>query len=141
MREEGFKLVEDGDKYYVLIDLYNDWNIKTCFLSSGNCHCEEWDKMLEYCKEHKLETLNFFLDLIECFEESRKEGFRANNFVGFFNDIVYECFKDDEIFPTFEGYIPGPFIQKTYSIFANIKLKRISSIEAIEEYNKLTVNN
>ena len=112
-RDKNWHYVEDGDKYYILIDLYNTWDACTKFLSCGNTNCEEWDKMLEYCKQNKNEAAHFFLDLIECFEQEHKEGIRADNFVGFFNDIIAIIFKDDGI-PTFTGFVGGPTVQATY---------------------------
>lgn len=115
-RDENWNYIEDGDKYYILMDLYNDWNKRTRFLSCGNTNVEEWDKLLEYCKNNKTEAAHFYLDLIDCFEQERKEGIRSDNFVGFFCDIIGEIFQDDGI-PTFTGFVGGAVVQATYKIW------------------------
>lgn len=111
-----FRYVDNEDKYCILINLYNDWNERTWMLSCGNTNVEEWDKMLEYCKQNKTETAHFFLDLIDCYEEERKEGTRDDNFVGFFNDIIGIVFEADGI-PTFKGFVGGKLVQATYKIW------------------------
>lgn len=104
--------VEDGDKYYILMDLYNAWHKRTRFLSVGNTNVEEWDKLLEYCKENKAEAGHFYLDLIECYTQEYKDGTRADNFVGFFPNIISEIFKDE--IPYFTGCVSGRVMQATY---------------------------
>lgn len=115
-RDENMNYIEEGDKYYILIDLYNNWHRRTMFLSTGNTVVEEWYKMLEYCKENKDEAAHFYLDLIDCYEKECKAGTRSDNFVGFFGDIISEIFKDDGI-PTFTGFVSGTVIQSTYKIW------------------------
>lgn len=115
-RDENWNYVEDGDKYYILMDLYNDWHKRTMFMSTGNTAVEEWDKILEYCKQNKAEAAHFYLDLIDCYEAERKEGIRSDNFVGFFCDIIGEIFQEDGI-PTFTGFVGGALVQATYKIW------------------------
>lgn len=114
MREDGLQLVEDGDKYYELIDLYNAWYKLTCFLSVGNTNVPEWDALVEYCKDNKMETAHFYCDLISAYIESEKQGIRTDHFVGFFNEIIHICFNDDKDFPKFDGYVDGRFVQACY---------------------------
>lgn len=115
-RDKDFNYIEDGDKYNILIDLYNNWHKRTWMLSTGNTNVEEWDKLLEYCKQNKTETAHFYLDIIDCFEQERKEGIRSDNLVGFFCDIIGETFKDDGI-PYFTGFLGGTIVQATYKIW------------------------
>lgn len=126
MREENFELIEDGDKYYELVLLYNAWYKRTCFLSTGNTQVEEWKELLDYCLSNKIETAHFYLELIDLYDQQVKEGTRDNNYVGFFNDIIYECFKDDERFPKFTDdngkeleFVPGTVVQKFYVYYIN----------------------
>lgn len=114
-RKNLVELYENGDKYYLLIPLYNKWNNRTCFMSVGNTNVPEWFDLLNYCKENKIETAHFFLELIDVYEREHQEGTRKDNFVGFFNDIIYECFKNDENYPKIisgKGWVDGNFIQK-----------------------------
>lgn len=115
-RDANWNYIEDGDKYYILIELYNAWHKRTMFMSTGNTNVDEWDKLLEYCKNNKTEAAHFYLDLIDCYEDEHEEGIRSDNFVGFFCDIIGEIFKDDGI-PTFTGFIEGSVVQATYKIW------------------------
>lgn len=114
---EGLRYIEDGDKYDVLMDLYNDWHERTYIMSVGNTNVEEWFRLLEYCKSNKKETAHFYLDLIDCYEKEHKEGYRADDFVGFFNNIIEEVFNDDKNFPLFNGFVPGNVAQNLYKTY------------------------
>lgn len=98
MKEIGCELVETGDKYYLLVPLYNKWHNATMMRSTGVASGEEYDELVSYCKENKLETLHFFLDLIDCYTESAKAGTRQDNCVGHFLCVL------DEVFPDMWGY-------------------------------------
>lgn len=113
MTFKNFELYEDGDKYYELIPLYNAWHTRTMLMSVGNTNVEEWDRLMEYCVNNKKETAHFFLDLIDAYD--RDETY-ANDYVGFFLDIVAETFKDDGI-PIFESFVGGDIAQRIYKVW------------------------
>ena len=80
---------------------------------------QDYENLVSYCKENKLETLHFFLDLIDCYTESAKSGIRKDNCVGHFLCVLEEVFPD-----TFEsdGYVALKDIQKMWKYFATIIL-------------------
>lgn len=84
MKEIGSELVETSDKYHLLVLLYNKWYNATMMKSTGVLSGEEYEELVSYCKENKLETLHFFIDLIDCYTESAKTGTRRDNCVGNF---------------------------------------------------------
>lgn len=47
--DSNFCLVEDGDKYYELVLLYNAWHKCTWLLSTGNTAVPEWKDLVKYC--------------------------------------------------------------------------------------------
>ena len=94
MKEIGTELVETGDKYYFLVPLYNKWYNSTMMKSTGVVSGEDYENLVSYCKENKLETLHFFLDLIDCYIESTKAGTRQDNCVGHFLCVLDEVFPD-----------------------------------------------
>lgn len=65
MKEIGLFQITDYDKFPELIGLWNNWQQKTCFLSTGNCNTEEWNDLVEYGKEHKEEVAEFIYDKFE----------------------------------------------------------------------------
>lgn len=106
---------EDSEgKYKDLLSLYNSWNRRTKFLSVGNTDVEEWYHLSDYCKNHPEETARFYLDLIDCYTQEHDEGFRSDNFVGFFGSIIGEIFKDSGI-PKSNNFVGGETVQKIYS--------------------------
>lgn len=111
MRYDTLTLVDNSGKYTELLSLYNSWHLRTMFMSVGNTNVEEWFQLLDYCKNNKLETAMFFLDLIDATD---KDPNIADNYVGFFNDIIYECFSSDKKFPKFSGFVGGDFCQNMY---------------------------
>lgn len=74
MKVVGIELVETSDKYYLLVLLYNKWYNATMMNSTGVLSGKEYEELVSYCKENKLETLHFFLYLIDCYTESAKSG-------------------------------------------------------------------
>ena len=119
MKEIGFELVETGDKYYLLVPLYNKWYNATMMRSTGVVSGEEYEELVSYCKENKLETLHFFLDLIDCYTESAKAGTRQDNCVGYFLCVL------DEVFPDTlgsDGYVGFKDIQEIWKDLATIIL-------------------
>lgn len=94
MKEVWCELVETGDKYHLLVPLYNKWYNATMMNSTGVLFGEEYEELISYCKENKLETLHFFLDLIDCYTESTKSGIRKDNYVGHFLCVLKEVFPD-----------------------------------------------
>lgn len=119
MKEIGFELVETGDKYYLLAPLYNKWYNSMMMKSTGVVSGEEYEELVSYCKENKLETLHFFLDLIDCYTESAKAGIRQDNCVGYFLCVL------DEVFPDTlgsDGYVGFKDIQEMWKDLATIIL-------------------
>ena len=119
MKEIGFELVETGDKYYWLVPLYNKWYNSKMMCSTGVVSGEEYEELVSYCKENKLETLHFFLDLIDCYTESAKAGTRQDNCVGHFLCVL------DEVFPDTlgsDGYVGFKDIQEMWKDLATIIL-------------------
>ena len=119
MKEIGSELVETGDKYYLLVPLYNKWYNSTMMKSTGVVSGKEYEELVSYCKENKLETLHFFLDLIDCYTESAKSGTRQDNCVGHFLCVL------DEVFPdalSYDGYVALKDIQELWKYFATIIL-------------------
>ena len=119
MKEIGFELVETGDKYYLLVPLYNKWYNITMMKSTGVVSGEEYEELVSYCKENKLETLHFFLDLIDCYTESEKAGTRQDNCVGHFLCVL------DEVFPDTlgsDGYVGFKRIQEMWKDLTTIIL-------------------
>lgn len=120
MKEIGTELVETSDKYHLLVPLYNKWYNATMMNSTGVVSGKEYEELVSYCKENKLETLHFFLDLIDCYTESAKAGTRQDNCVGHFLCVL------DEVFPdTWEsdGYVALKNIQEMWKYFATIILE------------------
>ena len=117
MKEIGFELVETGDKYYLLVPLYNKWYNSTMMKSTGVVSGKEYENLISYCKENKLETLHFFLDLIDCYTESAKSGTRQDNCVGHFLCVLEEVFPDTY---EFDGYVALKDIQEMWKYFATI---------------------
>lgn len=62
--------------------------------STGVLSGKEYEELVSYCKENKLETLHFFLDLIDCYTESAKAGTRQDNCVDHFLCVLNEMFPD-----------------------------------------------
>ena len=119
MKEIGTELVETGDKYHLLIPLYNKWYNSTMMNSTGVVSGEDYENLVSYCKENKLETLHFFLDLIDCYIESTKARTRQDSCVGHFLCVL------DEVFPdTFEsdGYVALKDMQEIWKDLATIIL-------------------
>ena len=119
MKEIGFELVETGDKYYLLVLLYNKWYNSTMMKSTGVVSGEEYEELVSYCKENKLETLHFFLDLIDCYTESAKAGTRQDNCVAHFLCVL------DEVFPDTlgsDGYVGFKRIQEMWKDLTTIIL-------------------
>ena len=119
MKEVGCELVETGDKYHLLIPLYNKWYNSTMMKSTGVVSGEEYEELVSYCKENKLETLHFFLDLIDCYTESAKAGTRQDNCVAHFLCVL------DEVFPDTlgsDGYVGFKRIQEMWKDLATIIL-------------------
>ena len=119
MKEIGTELVETGDKYYLLVPLYNKWYNSTMMKSTGVVSGEEYENLVSYCKENKLETLHFFLDLIDCYTESEKAGTRQDNCVGHFLCVL------DEVFPDTlgsDGYVGFKRIQEMWKDLTTIIL-------------------
>ena len=113
------ELVETSDKYYLLVPLYNKWYNATMINSTGVLSGKEYEELVSYCKENKLETLHFFLDLIDCYTESAKARTRQDNCVGYFLCVL------DEIFPdTFgsDGYVSLKDMQEMWKYLATIIL-------------------
>lgn len=119
MKEIGSELVETGDKYHLLIPLYNKWYNSTMMCSTGVVSGEDYEELVSYCKENKLETLHFFLDLIDCYTESAKAGTRQDNCVRHFLCVL------DEVFPdtlSYDGYVALKDIQEMWKDLATIIL-------------------
>ena len=119
MKEIESELVESGDKYYLLVPLYNKWYNSTMMKSTGVVSGKEYEELVSYCKENKLETLHFFLDLIDCYTESTKAGTRQDNCVGHFLCVL------DKVFPdalSSDGYVGFKDMQKMWKYFATIIL-------------------
>ena len=135
--DSNFCLVEDGDKYYELVPLYNAWHKRTWLLSTGNTAVPEWKDLVEYCTKNVKETEHFYLDLIDFYSKQKIEGIRSDNFVGFINDIIYECFKNDEKFPQFNSFVGGDVIQKFYKFFVEWDLSGRPKIKLIDKIKRL----
>ena len=119
MKEVGCELVETDDKYHLLVPLYNKWYNATMMNSTGVLSGEEYEELVSYCKENKLETLHFFLDLIDCYTESAKAGIRQDNCVRHFLCVL------DEVFPDTlgsDGYVGFKRIQEMWKDLATIIL-------------------
>ena len=94
MKEIGFELVETGDKYYLLVPLYNKWYNSTMMKSTGVVSGEDYENLVSYCKENKLETLHFFLDLIDCYIESEEYGTLQDSRIGHFLCVLGDVFPE-----------------------------------------------
>lgn len=119
MKEIRCELVETDDKYHLLVSLYNKWYNSTMMCSTGVVSGEDYEELVSYCKENKLETLHFFLDLIDCYTESAKARTRQDNCVGHFLCVL------NEVFPNtlaFDGYVGFKLMQKKWKDLAIIIL-------------------
>ena len=47
-----------------LMELYNTWQEETQFLSTGNCETKSWQDLIEYGKEHIMESIDFALEYL-----------------------------------------------------------------------------
>ena len=119
MKEIGSELVETSDKYYLLVPLYNKWRNSTMMCPTGVLSGKEYEELVSYCKENKLETLHFFLDLIDCYTESAKDGSRQDNCVGHFLCVLAEVFPD---ILSSDDYVGFKHIQKMWKDLATIIL-------------------
>lgn len=119
MKEIGSELVETSDKYHLLVPLYNKWYNVTMMKSTGVLSGEEYEELVSYCKENKLESLNFFLDLIDCYTESAKAGIRQDNCVGHFLCVLGEVFPD---ILSSDDYVGFKHMQKMWKYLATIIL-------------------
>ena len=120
MKEVGTELVETDDKYHLLVPLYNKWYNATMMNSTGVLSGEDYENLVSYCKENKLETLHFFLDLIDCYTESAKAGIRKDNCVGHFLCMLNEVFPNTLVF---DGYVGFKLMQKKWKDSATIILR------------------
>ena len=120
MKEVGTELVETDDKYHLLVPLYNKWYNATRMNSTGVLSGEDYENLVSYCKENKLETLHFFLDLIDCYTESAKAGIRKDNCVGHFLCMLNEVFPNTLVF---DGYVGFKLMQKKWKDSATIILR------------------
>ena len=120
MKEVGTELVETDDKYHLLVPLYNKWYNATMMNSTGVLSGEDYENLVSYCKENKLETLHFFLDLIDCYTESAKAGIRKDNCVGHCLCMLNEVFPNTLVF---DGYVGFKLMQKKWKDSATIILR------------------
>ena len=91
------------DTSYYYTELANEW--RKLYDIAGNP--QGFRESVKACPT----DIDFFLDLIDATD---KDPNIADNYVGFFNDIIYECFSSDEKFPKFSGFVGGDFCQNMY---------------------------
>lgn len=103
-------LVKDYEtEYPILGHLYNEWMNKTMFKSNLTFDELEYVSLLDYCKEHKEETANFYIDLVDAYQSAYMFGYVGSPVVGHFLAVVGNTFTD--ILPKHNTYIPMPDLQ------------------------------
>jgi len=123
MKQETFFQITDYNKFPKLVRLWNEWNVKTAFMSTGNCQTKEWNELTTYGKEHIEEVAEFIYDMFE------------NNIeVSWTQMTLYdECLGNPIVSTEDGGYINPAWesVQNMYKLICGMHCGRIKGGEVI----------